>query len=204
MSLTLYELSAQEAALDDELDRLLREQAGEITEEAEDLLDLLDLTKGAIREKLDGYYRVLQNYNALKKGLEEEAKRLRDRADQVSKKIEYLESNVQNYMGQNDIREIQTDHTKFRLVGTGGKAPIIIDDEAALPHEFKRYRAEVRWEGAIVNEETHQHFVRMLRGMAQFNVRLTEEPNKTALQEEAESGTTLPVRVGERKKKLRY
>ena len=90
----LYELTDELA----NLQSLIELAGGELTDEVEDALDAMVLNKETAADKLEGYGKVLANFNGEAAALKSEEKRLADKRKVIENTVARLKARVSEYM----------------------------------------------------------------------------------------------------------
>lgn len=109
----------------------LFESGGEITPETE---TLLANSKLELKEKIDAYAWVLQQFEDRKKFAENKMKEWNEIADRSEKAIEYLEHKVKFALESLDMVEIHGHEFSFKL--RSNPPSVLLENEAAIPGEF--------------------------------------------------------------------
>lgn len=108
MSLSLYEIGTEWQ----ELEELLMESGGELSDELEERLGELMTTE---TEKINGYLAVRANLKMVAEGAKTESDRLSKRSKSAQNAIDRMESRLQGYMDARGINEVIADLGKIRL-----------------------------------------------------------------------------------------
>jgi hypothetical protein len=132
---TLYALGAEWL----ELDQLLAETEGELTPELQARLEAFSLAE---RAKVDGYVQYLRGLKAQAEALKAEAKVLSEKAKRKETVVAALMERVAQHMTLTGVTVLPGDIWEFRRVGTGGKAPLIVDEQKALSLPFRFFRTQ--------------------------------------------------------------
>lgn len=193
MSKTLWEIGDDLRALDD----LLYEVGGDVSEaEAEAAIDeWLTETRRAEADKVDAYAALIKTFEARAKAKKAEARHLQDRARIEENAAKNMKERMKLYLEAKGERKVDGNLHGFTVAGTGGRAPVDIDDVDAreLPTPYRRARMVL----LHPTDET-------LDALEDQCQRLDVEPDKDAIREALEAGEDLPfARLGERGTHLR-
>lgn len=203
-NLALYELDEKELELQDRIEEILIRNEGVVDDTVEELEDALALTRENVKEKLDGYYKILRNFETHAENLREEAGRLEDRADKAEKAKDWLEGNVEAYMHKREEDEIQTEHTTFRHVNVGGKRKLeLTADDEAYPHETKKWTYRVKVKGDKIDPDTKERIDEIMDELRELGVNISVR-EKVLKSRVRELGDEALMRLKPRGKKLKY
>jgi len=120
-----------------ELERMLYESGGEVTQEISARLAELDL---AGREKIDAYGDYIQECMAGVKACRDESRRLTNRARMLECRVRLLKQRAREYMNERDVRRIEGKRHTVMIQKHGGKLPIEVDDNIEprnLPTDYQ-------------------------------------------------------------------
>lgn len=127
MSMTLYEIAPQYRQLADKLqDMGLDEQAVIDTLEAE--TDLIP--------KVQAYGMVIRNIEAAADAMEQEAKRMQDRASAAKKRVEQIKAMLLAGMETAGVKKIE--HPQFTIAVQANPESVQIDGEDLIPDDYMR------------------------------------------------------------------
>ena len=133
--MTLFEINEQLRVL---LENLEPDEDGCISDEAMESIAKLNQAKDV---KYEGMALKIKEWKVESKALEEEAKRLKNRADAVAKKAErlkeYLAMNLREDEAGKDPKEIKFNTTKV-AISFRSSEKTIIEDEDLIPAEFMK------------------------------------------------------------------
>lgn len=135
MSATLYEISADLAALEE----LLTEVGGELADvEAERAIDAwLEETGTATREKVDAYCGLIRELEARRDARKAEAQRLADRSRVDGNAIDRLKGRLLVFFEGHQMKSLDTRRFRVTAAQNGGLAPLIISAPLEeIPDEF--------------------------------------------------------------------
>lgn len=141
MNRTLYEISADLAALDALLDDL----GGDVSDAAaEAAIDQWFAELGAERDrKLDAYAGLIRDCETLAEAARAESVRLAALSAQRRSKAERLKARLKYFLEQHQITKLNTERFSFNVQRNGGNPPVeftqlITDVRAQLPERFIR------------------------------------------------------------------
>lgn len=136
MTISLYELESEFAALHN---RLI-ETAGEWTDEVEAEFTRLG---GIESVKVDSYQHVLAEFTAHASACQSEIERLQEKQQNALNAKRRLTERLKEYMEAKEVTELKGTTWKAVIQKNGGKPPLtVLMDPAQLPAPFVRYRAE--------------------------------------------------------------
>ncbi len=115
-----------------EIEKLLVESGGEITEEIE---KALSVNASELSLKVDGYQHVIERFNSLSDHYKARAEFFRTIAGQCKTAADRLKDNIKNAMIDMGIEEVKGQDMRFKLSPTSGT--LIIEDAEMIPVEFK-------------------------------------------------------------------
>lgn len=133
---TLYAITDDLQALDE----MLIELGGDISDpKVAEAIDawMAELDRDLTR-KADGYASLIKEIEARAKARTEEAKRLTDRARVDENAAAALKSRMLYAMQARQMKTIETARFKLSVTGNGGKTPMVVTDEKAIPEKFHR------------------------------------------------------------------
>lgn len=128
--MTLYEITGEAAALQAAFDE------AETPEEMEQALASYDGVMTDLDQKAEGYAKLIQNWRAEAKALRDEERRLAARRRARENGIERLTECMKSSMDFLGIRSLSAGIFKLSIAKNGGKSPVVIDDENAIPDEY--------------------------------------------------------------------
>lgn len=128
--MTLYDITGEAAALQAAFDQ------AETPEEMEEALASYDGIMDDLDRKAEGYAKLIQNWKAEAKALRDEEKRLAARRKARENGVARLTDCIKNSMDFLGIRSLSAGIFKLSIQKNGGKAPVVIDDEGAIPEEY--------------------------------------------------------------------
>jgi len=123
----LYELAAQFQSLNALLD------SDDMPPEV--VLDTLDGLEGDIRNKAVAVAHVILSMEAMAGNIEEAIKKRKERAERLKKRADSLRSYLQFHMQATSITKIE--HEDFTLAVKKNQPSVYVDDESAIPEEYK-------------------------------------------------------------------
>jgi len=138
--MTLYELTGEYMAL-----------LSALEEGDDELLDDLLRIEGDIEAKAEGYAKVIRNLEAEIDALKAEEKRLNDRRKTGEKSLDRIKRALKASMEITGKTDFKSGIFKFKIVGNGGKAPLVnVPDPKDLPDELRR--VEYKADGDAIRE----------------------------------------------------
>lgn len=162
---TLYEHDAQVQRLRQQMEQMLRETDGEITEEIDAFIENdLSQAEGQLREKLGNYAKYMRHLESVAKELRAEAQSIRAKvqpqqaalqnyvdeaermealADKVEDRRNSLAERLKWWMHKEGIKSVETDRFHIEIKGKGGKDPVEFD--GPVPEQYQRHSFRVRW-----------------------------------------------------------
>lgn len=117
----------------------------ELDEDA--IKDTLEALDGAFEDKADNYAVIMQTLQNDVDAIDKEMARLKARRDALKNNKERLKEYLENAMRQIGKTKFKTQRFSFGIQKNGGKLPVIIDNENALPERFKVYSWKVDTDG---------------------------------------------------------
>ncbi len=106
-------------------------------EEQEIFKDTLEAVMGEIEVKADGYAAVMTEIEGRANIVANEINRLKAIEDALTATHKRMKDRLKSAMEEIGKKEIKTDLHRFKIVGNGGKQPMIVD-EACVPESYKR------------------------------------------------------------------
>lgn len=132
---SLYELTGDFLALSNMADS---------TDEREQevFLQTLEAVIGTIDMKMDDYAAVMTEMDNTTKNIDEEIQRLTARKNAISNNLKRMRERLYEVMVATDRRKVKTDLHTFAIQKNGGKLPLIIDQDANVPHKWCKITIE--------------------------------------------------------------
>ena len=124
--MTLYELT------DNYRNLLEMAQNPDIDEQA--IKDTLEAIQGDIKEKADGYAKVIKELDGETDKLTAEIKRLTDRKNTIQNNIAYMKQSLKEAMTATGNLKFRTDLFSFNI--QKNPPALVVDDEKAIPQEY--------------------------------------------------------------------
>ena len=124
--MTLYELT------DNYRNLLEMAQNPDIDEQA--IKDTLEAIQGDIKEKADGYAKVIKELDGETDKLTAEIKRLTDRKNTIQNNIAYMKQSLTSAMTVTGNTKFRTDLFSFNI--QKNPPALVVDDEKAIPQEY--------------------------------------------------------------------
>lgn len=124
--MTLYELT------DDYRNLLEMAQNPDIDGQA--IKDTLEAIQGDIKEKADGYAKVIKELSADTDKITAEIKRLTDRKNTIQNNIAYMKQSLTSAMTVTGNTKFRTDLFSFNI--QKNPPALVVDDEKAIPQEY--------------------------------------------------------------------
>lgn len=124
--MTLYELT------DNYRNLLEMAQNPDIDEQA--IKDTLEAIQGDIKEKADGYAKVIKELDGETDKLSAEIKRLTDRKNTIQNNIAYMKQSLKEAMTATGYLKFRTDLFSFNI--QKNPPALVVDDEKAIPQEY--------------------------------------------------------------------
>ena len=124
--MTLYEMTDNYKAV------LEMAQNPDIDEQA--IKDTLEAIQGDIKEKADGYAKVIKELDGETDKLTAEIKRLTDRKNTIQNNIAYMKQSLKESMTATGNLKFRTDLFSFNI--QKNPPALVVDDEQAIPHEY--------------------------------------------------------------------
>ena len=106
-------------------------------EEIKTFNDTLEAVLGTIEVKADGYAAVMTEIEGRANIVAKEINRLKAIEDRLVATHKRMEERLKTAMEEIGTKEIKTDLHRFKIVGNGGKAPMIVD-EGCVPDEYMK------------------------------------------------------------------
>ena len=131
----LYELTEEL----EQLQSMLIESGGEITEELE---ELMSRNEAAVKDKMKGYIMVIKELKAREQAALEEKRRLDTISKKAGRAADRLKSYILHHMEVMDVRSVDTDLGKV-YVARASKGKLVINKPVEeLPPSFAKYVKE--------------------------------------------------------------
>ena len=124
--MTLYEMTDNYKAV------LEMAQNPDIDEQA--IKDTLEAIQGDIKEKADGYAKVIKELDGETDKLTAEIKRLTDRKNTIQNNIAYMKQSLTSAMTVTGNTKFRTDLFSFNI--QKNPPALVVDDEKAIPQEY--------------------------------------------------------------------
>ena len=124
--MTLYEMTDNYKAV------LEMAQNPDIDEQA--IKDTLEAIQGDIKEKADGYAKVIKELDGETDKLTAEIKRLTDRKNTIQNNIAYMKQSLKESMTATGNLKFRTDLFSFNI--QKNPPALVVDDEKAIPQEY--------------------------------------------------------------------
>ena len=108
------------------------------------ITDTLESLQYDLKEKADGYAKVIKNMEANVAAIKQEKERLTAKQNLLESSIKRLKENLQVSMIATGNTKFKTDLFSFGIQKNGGKIPVILDvkDTSELPDELVRIKEE--------------------------------------------------------------
>lgn len=100
------------------------------------VLDTLESIEGDIKDKADGYAKIIKELEAKVKARKEEAKRLSDSSKTFENKVKFLKQILFNSMKETGKTKFTTNLFSFNIAKNGGKQALTIDGE--VPKKYTK------------------------------------------------------------------
>ena len=143
MTRTLLAITRDLEALDDllaEVDRSLVETTGEVTPEVQAALDAVDdwmaELDADLKGKTDNYAALIITLEGRAQVRKAEADRLARRARIDAANAQFLKDRLRGELERRAIRKVETNRYRVSVAANGGKLPLLIEDEQAVPTRF--------------------------------------------------------------------
>lgn len=124
--MTLYEMTDNYKSV------LEMAQNPDIDEQA--IKDTLEAIQGDIKEKADGYAKVIKELDWEMDKLTAEIKRLTDRKNTIQNNIAYMKQSLKEAMTETGNTKFRTDLFSFNI--QRNPPALVVDDEKAIPQEY--------------------------------------------------------------------
>lgn len=119
------------------LEEIIGESGGELTDESLRVIqDWIGDLKAETNNKADAYLGLVREFELRADAVRAEAKRLAERATVSENAAKNLRARLQWFMEQNGIKSIDTGRFRVSVSANGGAAPLVIDDEGAIPENY--------------------------------------------------------------------
>lgn len=136
MKKTLYDLTAEQAALIDRLNDLLEASYGEITPEVEGAMQDVWFAESDMADKLHTYGRVMDHLTAEAESDIAYAKVLQDKVDSLTQKakgqkkvVDGLKARIKNAMEITGKTKVQAGDYEYAIINNGGALPLFVSEE---------------------------------------------------------------------------
>lgn len=106
-------------------------------ENGEDYEAILNTINEAIEDKADNYAKVMRNMESDIAAIDAEVERLQNRKRTLSNGINRMKQALYTNMKEMGKEKIKTELFSFTIAKNGGKTPLIIPDEKAVPMEYQ-------------------------------------------------------------------
>lgn len=161
---TIFDIDADRAAL---IDLLEAHEESQTPEDSAALAAWFDEIEGAFEDKVASYIVVIRSQEAISKGLDEEAHRLRERARVHSNRVKRLKDTIMYVFEQSEITKVETKRGTVALQANGGAAPVALleSDPHKLPRKFQRITVEADIEAireGLTNNDPDAHAIAVL------------------------------------------
>lgn len=159
-SRTLFAIGEDIMALYD----LLTEMGGDVTDaETEAAVDAWLAEIGADRDqKLDAYCALIREFESVAAARAAEAERLQELAAHANNEATRLRNRLHQFMLMTGDTKIETLRNRLAVQKNGGKIPVLVGDEAAIPKSFQKaeYLIKIQVDRALdAQEKKVQDFV---------------------------------------------
>lgn len=155
--MNLYELTGQMLAL--------QEMMSDPDIDPEIIKDTMESMDGDIEEKLEGYGKIMRNYETTVNALDEEIKRLQERKKFYDNRVKKMKNDVKSSLIAMNKKSVRT--TSFLYTVKPGVNAVVIDDEDLVPAQFREPVPDKIDKAAIkkyLNEHGTQNFAHLQRG----------------------------------------
>lgn len=140
---TLYDLTQ------DFREVLMKAEDPEVDEQA--VIDTLDAIKLEIRDKADGYAKVMTELDAKETAIEKQIKRLEVMKNTISRKKQRMSDHLRDALIESGDTKFETDLFSFSVVNVGGKLPVIYrTPPAELPEQFRKETISYKPDDAVI------------------------------------------------------
>lgn len=140
MTRTLLDITRDMEALDSlvaEVDQALMTTEGEVTPDVQQVLDTVDAwfaeLDADLENKVDNYAAFITTLRKRAEVRKGEADRLARRAKIDEGNAHFLADRLRDELDARGLGKLETDRYRVSVVNNGGKLPLMIDDELALP-----------------------------------------------------------------------
>jgi hypothetical protein len=141
--MNLFEIGAQHRALVAQLENLLEELNGDITDP--EIASLIDEwftgNDESLKEKLDGYCAIIGEQKAMAAARLEESKRIAGLASQNTALVTKLGERLKYFFESQGLTKVETPRYKLSIVNNGGKCSLVTPDDldpTTLPATMQR------------------------------------------------------------------
>lgn len=144
---TLFDIDANRAALIDLLEEVEETQTDD---DAKVIAAWFDEIDGAFEDKVASYIVVIRLQETLQKGLDEEAKRLADRARVHANRVKRLKDTLMYVFDNGGITKVETNRGTVAVQRNGGLPPVILAPDLTspemIPAQFQRVKVDANIE----------------------------------------------------------
>lgn len=132
---TLYELKEQYLMLKDFM----------LDDDADDQIiqDTMEGLEGEIADKLEAYKIIDTELEAEAMKIDREINRLSMRKAKIIRNRDSLKERMVGMLMELPDQKMDTEHYSFKMVGCGGAAPLVFDDNKVIPDEYYKVVKEV-------------------------------------------------------------
>ena len=223
--MTLWQWDDAVRQLRDRVDQIVEErmdpETGEIDDAVDQALTELDALEGKLEQKVENCGKMLEFFLDRAEEWEGKADFHRRRRDAAQSKVDAIEDRigdmekaadglkryVQRYMIQKGLDEIEGGEYRFRLVGKGGRPPLVIE---GLPDTYLKHRLKADWIPSELSSmermEVAQAIDTLRDVLGNQNVKVETRPDKRWLKDRLDEGdedVSEHVSYVERKPKLK-
>jgi hypothetical protein len=143
MTRTLLDITRDLETLDDlmaDLDASLAATEGEVTPEIQAALQAVDAWMAELdadlKGKVDNYAALIVTLEGRAEVRKAEAERLARRARIDAANAQFLKDRLRGELERRGIGKVETDRYRVSVAANGGKLPLLIQDEQAVPDRF--------------------------------------------------------------------
>lgn len=146
--MNLIDLSAQEQQLLEALTHISPEGETISEEEQARIIEAYIVADGAFKDKLDRYCWLIEAFSARADFRHTQAARFVTLARLDESVATKMTNRIKAVMASRAEKQIETENFRVRIIGNGGKAPLIVPEEwrrnpASAPERFHRRRIEL-------------------------------------------------------------
>jgi hypothetical protein len=134
--MSLYAITEEMQAVQTAFDRLIGDGDEADPEGASAALEHIDALAQAFDAKADSYAALIRNAETRAAARREEARRFAALAERDEFLATRLRLALMEAMQRTNRTKVQTERFQLSVRANGGKRPVLVDDEAALPPEF--------------------------------------------------------------------